>query len=109
MQLGRVKFVLFLLLIVCAMSGCAIGSTVKISDAEEAVAAAKAANAEQLAPYEYYSAVEYLKKADEIWGHSKHGTSYSYAKKAIEFANAAIEKAQNDPWVSPIANISENK
>lgn len=85
------------------MSGCGpILSTSRRSDAEEALAKAKAVNADVLAPYEYTMSQEYLRKADELWGYSEFGYSSDYAKKSIEMAQAAEEKAKQDPWHSPL-------
>lgn len=89
-------------------AGCGpILSTSRIEDAKEALEKATAANAETRAPYEYTMAVEYLRKADELWGYSQFGYSADYAKKAIEMAQAAEEKAQKDPWVNPLAGYME--
>ncbi len=85
------------------MSGCGpILSTSRRTDAEEALAKAKAVNADVLAPYEYTMSQEYLRKADELWGYSEFGYSSDYAKKSIEMAQAAEEKAKQDPWYSPL-------
>lgn len=78
-------------------------STSRRSDAEDAIAKAEQMNAAERAPYEYTLAVEYLHKADELWGYSKFGDSAEYAAKAIEMAKAAAEKSQTDPWINPLA------
>ncbi len=78
-------------------------STSRRADAEEAVTKAEKMNAAERAPYEYTLAVEYLRKADELWGYSKFGESAEYAQKAIDMANEASEKSQNDPWINPLA------
>ncbi|MFA5623951.1 MAG: DUF4398 domain-containing protein [Bradymonadales bacterium] len=102
----HVGFILvFLLLLASAVACGPVMSTTNISDAKDAIAKAKAVNAEELAPYEYTNAVEYMKKADELWGHSKFGDSVDYAKRAIEFAQAAEKKAQEDPWISPLSKF----
>ena len=89
------------------MTGCGpIMSTSNIEDAKDALEKATAVNAETRAPYEYTMATEYLRKADELWGYSQFGYSAEYAKKAIEMAQAAEEKAQKDPWVSPLAGLN---
>lgn len=99
---------IFLLLMASAVACGPIMSTTNISDAKDAIAKAEKVNAEQLAPYEYTSAVEYMKKADELWGHSKFGDSVDYAKRAISFAQAAEKKAQEDPWVNPLASQTQD-
>jgi hypothetical protein len=73
----------------CVLStGCGpIWSSVVIANAEADVAAATAANAETLAPYEYTSATEYLQKAREE-------QSFAEFEAAIDFANVARDQAQ---------------
>ena len=92
-----------LLLVLVLMSACGpIMSTSRRSDAEEALAKAKAVNADVLAPYEYTMSQEYLRKADELWGYSEFGYSSEYAQKSIDMAKAAEEKAKQEPWYSPL-------
>ena len=92
-----------LLLVLVLMSACGpIMSTSRRSDAEEALAKAKAVNADVLAPYEYTMSQEYLRKADELWGYSEFGYSSEYAQKSIDMATAAEEKAKQEPWYSPL-------
>jgi uncharacterized protein YceK len=94
---------LFLLITVFLASGCGpILSTTGISDAKDEIQKADAVNAAEKAPYEYYMAQEYLRKADELWGYSEFGYSADYAQKAIDMAKAATDKAQNDPWKNPL-------
>lgn len=102
MMIKKRALALFVL-IMLATAGCGpILSTSRIEDAKEALQKATDVSAETKAPYEYYMAQEYLRKADELWGYSQFGYSADYAKKAIEMAQAAEEKAQKDPWVSPL-------
>jgi uncharacterized protein YceK len=99
---GRV-IALFLFILVFLMTGCGpILSTSRISEAKDEIAKAEAVNAAQNAPYEYTMAVEYMRKADELWGYSEFGYSADYAKKAIEMAKAAAEKSETNPWKSPL-------
>ncbi|MBQ8035849.1 MAG: DUF4398 domain-containing protein [Proteobacteria bacterium] len=105
MNISRRVLAFISLVSLVLMSGCGpIMSTSRISDAKDALEKAQAVNAAEKAPYEYTMAQEYLRKADELWGYSQFGYSAEYAKKAIEMANAAEEKAQNDPWVNPLIN-----
>lgn len=98
------NFALMMVAILVLATGCGpILSTSRISDAQEALAKAEAVNAAERAPYEYTMAREYLRKADELWGYSQFGYSSEYAQKAIDMADAAAEKAQKDPWESPLA------
>jgi hypothetical protein len=57
--------------------------------ATEAVARAREAGAEQAAPYEYVSAVEYLHKAREVGGHARYEAAVRYGRRAIEMAEQA--------------------
>lgn len=103
MNQKRRGFALFLLITVFLATGCGpIMSTSRISAAKDEIQKADAVNAAEKAPYEYYTAQEYLRKADELWGYSQFGYSADYAQKAIEMAKAATEKAQNDPWKNPL-------
>ena len=105
MSLERRVFAFFLLITLLVMTGCGpILSTKGTSDAKDALAKAEAANAAELAPYEYTLAQEYLRKADELWGHSKFGDSHTYAQKALEMANAAEEKAKTNPYKNPLTS-----
>jgi hypothetical protein len=59
------------------------------SKAASAVEAAKLAQADKYAPYEYTSAQEYLHKAREEAGYSEYQISIEYGHKSEEFANKA--------------------
>lgn len=97
-------------LCVCVMSACGpIKSTTQIGNAETSLEAAKLANAEKLAPYEYYMAQELLRKAREEWGYSDFEMSADYAEKALDFAEKAREKASTDPWQGPPASAIEGQ
>jgi hypothetical protein len=54
-----------------------------------AVAAAKLANAEQYAPYEYTAAVEYLHKAREEAGYAEYQVAIAYGRRSEELATRA--------------------
>ena len=64
-----------------------------IRDAIVAVEAAQSAGAENGAPYEYYSAQSYLKKAREEEGYSDYQAAVDLAQQAIKFADEARAKA----------------
>ena len=103
MMIKRRVFALLTMITVVLMSGCGpIMSTRNIEDAKDAMKKADAVNAAERAPYEYYMAQEYLRKADELWGYSQFGYSAEYAQKAFDMAKAATEKAQTSPWKSPL-------
>ena len=82
-------------------AGCVapIMTLVDLSDAEAEIAAAKTADAEKWAPYEYTAAQIYVHEAKDRMGYS--GTYYQdaieYAEKAYELGKQAKEKAENHP------------
>ena len=103
MMIKRRVSALLTMITLVLMSGCGpIMSTSNIETAKDAIAKADAVNASTKAPYEYYMAQEYLRKADELWGYSQFGYSADYAQKAFEMAKAATEKATTSPWKSPL-------
>ena len=103
MNFKRRGFALLCLISVFLLTSCGpILSTSRISEAKDEMVKADTVNAAEKAPYEYYTAQEYLRKADELWGYSQFGYSADYAQKAIDMAKAATEKAQNDPWKNPL-------
>ena len=57
--------------------------------AASAVSAAKLAEADRYAPYEYTAAAEYLHKAREEAGHAEYEDAIEYGRKAEELANRA--------------------
>ena len=82
-----------------ALSGCGpTQSTLRLSQASIALERARVAEADQKAPYEYYSARFYLHKAEEEWSYSDFQASFDYATKARRAAETAILKAKEDPW-----------
>lgn len=84
--------------------GCGpVRSTAEISSAEAAVERARIAEAHTKAPYEYYSAKSYLRKAREEWGYSDFEAAKDYAAEAKRSADAALLKAKEDPYTgSPV-------
>ena len=64
-----------------------------IGDAEAAVASARAAGGEKLAPYETISAELYLSKAREEQGRAQYGAAKELAEQSLRFAQQAIERA----------------
>jgi hypothetical protein len=57
--------------------------------AASAVAAAKMAQADRYAPYEYTAAEEYLHKAREEAGYAEYQVSIEYGRRAEDLANRA--------------------
>lgn len=75
-----------------------VQSTARLSQASVALERARVVEADQKAPYEYYSARFYLYKAEEEWSYSDFEASFDYATEAKRAAEAAILKAKEDPW-----------
>jgi Domain of unknown function (DUF4398) len=76
--------------------------------------AAKAANADKYAPYEYTSAVEYLHKAREEEGYADHQAAVHFGKIAQEMAQKArqialAQAASGSPPPAPPPGDSENE
>jgi len=82
------------LLAIAVLAGCGpVQSTSTLMDAEVALEAARAAGARENATYEYVSAEAYLKKARETANRARYEYSKDYARKAVELAKEAREKA----------------
>jgi len=81
-------------LLVLLAAGCGpVRATSVIGDAEAAVASARAAGGEKLAPYETISAELYLAKAREEQGRAQYGAARELAEQSLRFAREAIERA----------------
>ena len=65
-----------------------------VSDAEAKMAAARAAEAEENAVYEYTAAEAYLKKAHEELGYADYGPAIDYAFKAGTLAAEGADHAR---------------
>jgi hypothetical protein len=83
------------------LGGC-VAPILTVSDltkAETELEAAKAAGAQQWAPYEYTSAATYLHRARELFGSSgpHYQDAYEDAQKAYRLAKTAREKAADHP------------
>ncbi len=78
-------------------------------DASHAVAEAKAVGAQELAPYEYWSAVTYLEQARVMMGYSEYERAFDYGGRAQQLADEAKRKVhqhegargRGDAGVSP--------
>lgn len=85
---------IFAALLITTVSACGpTWSTVSLSDSREAIAEMEAAQAEQYAPYEYYSSKLYLEKAQEKNAYAQFQTASEFAKKSEAFAQEARKKA----------------
>ncbi len=91
---------MFLALVALAATALACGptqSTVRINEAEVALEKAVLNEAENLAPYEYFKAKEYLYKAKEEWGYSDFEAALDYADRSKEYAEKATVKSKGTP------------
>jgi hypothetical protein len=68
-------------------------STYWIVKSDTAIHNAKTADALSKAPYEYYSAQQYLQKAREKWGYSDFEYAIDYARDAFDLATKAKERS----------------
>jgi hypothetical protein len=75
--------------------------------AAASVAAAKAANAETYAPYEYTAAVEYLHKAREEEGYADHQAAVRFGRLAQRHADKARQIAVENAGRPPEPNPAE--
>ena len=84
-------WLLALLLCLCACGP--VQSTAYLLDAEVQLEAARTAQAERYAPYEWTSANLYYRKAKEEVGYSDYEQAVDFAQKAKGFATSALENA----------------
>ena len=68
-------------------------STTYLMDTETMLAAARTAQADKLAPYEWTSANLYYEKSKEEVGYSDFEQAVDYGKKAVAFATKARDAA----------------
>jgi len=99
--------VIFAVPILLSISGC--GPVEYINQvgnkAASAVSAAKLAQSDRYAPYEYTAAEEYLHKAREEAGHAEYEDAIEYGRRAEELANRAraitVERLAKEPELTP--------
>jgi len=99
---------LVLAALVFASSGCGGAiSSVYIIQGQLALAGARSANAETLAPYEFTSADAYLRKAREAHSYADFEHSLRFARLATVRAQQAKKKAldQNKPLELPPGDV----
>lgn len=85
---------LFALLALAGLASCGpVQSTAYLLDADVQLEAARTAQADKLAPYEWTAANLYLHKAREEVGYSDFEQAVTYAQKAAKFAAAARDMA----------------
>jgi len=73
-----------------------MGATTAVGKAEMAIQAAEVSQAHELAPYSYWLAVSYLKKAKLTEGYSEFEASEDFAVQAADYIEACIEEAQQE-------------
>jgi len=76
------------------LGGCGpVQSTAYLLDADVQIEAARTAQADKYAPYEWTAANLYLHKAREEVGYSDFEVAVDFAQKASKYANEARDKA----------------
>lgn len=100
LRLGRIVALSALAL---AQTGCgAMVARARIVGAETAVAAAKRADAERKAPYEYTSALLYLEKAREEEAYARFGAAIEFGGLSESLAEKAkLNAATAEPERTP--------
>ena len=86
-----------LLLLSVGASGCAaVGASTAVARAEAAIKGAERVKAHELAPYSYWLADSYLRKAKLTEGYSEFKASERFAKQAARFARQCIDEAEQE-------------
>ena len=89
---------LALALALLAAAGCGpVESLVVIGDARVSLEAARVADAEKLAPFEYRAATEYLQKAREEMYYAEYQVAIELAEVALRYAEEARGRAVDHP------------
>jgi hypothetical protein len=85
-----------LLVFALGLFGCGpVQSTAYLLDAEVQIEAARTAQADKYAPYEWTAANLYIHKAREEVGFSDFEVAVDFAQKASKYANEARDKAMH--------------
>jgi hypothetical protein len=85
-----------LLALALSATGCGgVHYAIAVNSASSRVEEARAVRAEQLAPYEYYSAVERLEQAQIYASQASYSDAANLADEAENYAAKAIELAQS--------------
>lgn len=90
--------------IVALLSGCGpVGYISQVTfDADNAVAAARAANAEKYSPYYWTRATQYLHMAREVAAHADFQGANRFGRLATEAANNARAEAEAGAKAGPV-------
>lgn len=75
------------------LPGCALKTTILVMDAEQAVSAAEAARADELATHDMTMARAYMQEAQRLWAHSQYAAADRLALESRRLAEAAAQKA----------------
>lgn len=89
----RLRWVLVTLALAGASACGPVQSTSYLIDTETMLEAARTAQADKLAPYEWTAANLYFAKSKEEVGYSDFEQAVDYGKKAVEFATRARDTA----------------
>ena len=97
MRLLTLKPVLGLLLLALSASGCGpVVASTAVGRAEAAIKKAEKVKAHELAPYSYWLADSYLRKAKLTEGYSEFAASERFANQAAHFAEECVEEAERE-------------
>ncbi|MFO0596612.1 MAG: DUF4398 domain-containing protein [Myxococcaceae bacterium] len=92
--MSRPFAIMALVLATLLLTGCGpIQSTAYLLDTETMLEAARTAQADKLAPYEWTAANLYYAKSKEEVGYSDYEQAVDYGKKAVAFATKARDAA----------------
>ena len=102
-SVARILAVLMLLSVGCGP----FGFIKKVSQpVNRSLAQARVAGAEELAAYEYWSAVAYYEQARELMGYSEYERALDYGTRAKQFADEAKVKAERVRMGQSIESIA---
>lgn len=82
-----------LALALLTLPGCALKTTILVMDAEQAVSAAEAVQADELATHDMTMARAYMQEAQRLWAHSQYAAADRLALESRRLAEAAAQKA----------------
>lgn len=91
--INRVRWVLVAALALGASACGPVQSTSYLIDTETMLEAARTAQADKLAPYEWTAANLYYAKSKEEVGYSDYEQAVDFGKKAVDFATRARDAA----------------
>lgn len=99
---------LSLLLLLSASVGCAsIRSTIRLTEAEQALYQARQYDPQDSAVYEWTLAELYMVKSREEWGYSDYEAAEMFAEKAAKWAAEAEEMASREETFEALDEAQE--